>query len=180
MNKLNEYGKRPLQKKVMRLKYRKNISLKEAWNEVVGKPKTTKKSSKSTLNKLSLEKLRKLSKKYKVSIYRKNSKKMIKKSTLINRLLKSKKSKKILKSASRMKKAIKNNFGVNAGIPQFKSLTDQLMSNTQSYRAKRYATLPPSHRSFNLVKPVIVSKGALLPSQAPYGNTSNKFGQYFR
>jgi hypothetical protein len=159
-----------LQKKVMRLKYRKDISLKEAWNEVLGKKTTKKKTkksmklSKSDLNKLTLVDLKKLAKKHKVSCYKKGTKKCVKKSTLINRLLKIKKSNK------------SNKFG--PGLPPLKSWLDITAGTTQAARNKHYKIIPTSFKFYNQSSDIKYPKGSLRPSQPPYGVVSH-FGQYF-
>jgi len=124
-----EFGKKMSPaKKAMRLKYRKNISLQEAWDEVLKRKPASKsvktcKSTKCTkpkkllkksLDKLSLKKLLSLSKKHKVSVYKKGSKVVVKKSTLLKRMKKSKSIKKILESASKLRsKKSSARFGGN-------------------------------------------------------------------
>jgi hypothetical protein len=166
----SSFGKMSLQKKVMRLKYRKDISLQEAWNEVLGKKTTKKKTkksmklSKSDLNKLTLVDLKKLAKKHKVSCYKKGTKKCVKKSTLINRLLKIKKSNK------------SNKFG--PGLPPLNSWSDITAGNTQAARNKHYKNTPTSFIFYNQPSNIKYSKGSLMPSQPPYDLVSH-FGQYF-
>ena len=202
----SSFGKMSLQKKVMRLKYRKDIPLQQAWDEVLGKKKTKttkrktkvskspkKKLTKSKLNQLSFETLKKLAKKYKVSCCRKGSKKLIKKSTLIKRLMDSKHSKKILEAAHKKRKVNrkykfgnpllnllpKNNQSISSrpGIPPLNSWLDVTGANTPAWRSAHYASLPTTFLSFNKVSNVHIPKGGLSPSQAPYGKV--KFGQYF-
>ena len=72
-----------LQKKVMRLKYKKKISLQKAWNIV-------KKQENKKLKLLTLKKLRKLAKRRKISITKKNSKRLVNKKILIKRIKKNK------------------------------------------------------------------------------------------
>lgn len=203
----SSFGKMSLQKKVMRLKYKKDISLKQAWDEVLGKKtkRTTKKKTtksklyKSKLNQLSLLKLRKLAKKYKISCCRKGSKVLVKKSTLINRMLKSKHSKKILKDAhKKSKKVNKHKFGqpvnpslsllpynnapeyIKAGVPPLQSWSDITSGNTQAARNAHYKKIPTSFLTFNKVGNQKYSIGGMRPSLAPYGHpVSNNFGQYF-
>jgi hypothetical protein len=70
----------------------------------VRKASPKRKLTKKMLDSLSLEKLKKLAKKYKVSCYKKGTKVCVKKSTLLNRLKKSRSIKKILVTVSKMKK----------------------------------------------------------------------------
>ena len=99
----NYFGKKrkvnPDAKKAMRLKHKEGISLKEAWAIVKGKSKgksknTTKNTTKNnvSLEKMSMKKLEALAKKHKVSVLKKDNKK-VKKSTLIRRLKSVKKTK---------------------------------------------------------------------------------------
>lgn len=69
--------------------------------------KVHKKLEKKILDSLSLEKLKKIAKKHKVSCYKKGTRVCVKKSTLLKRLKKSRSINKILMSASRMKKSHK-------------------------------------------------------------------------
>ena len=69
--------------------------------------KVHKKLEKKMLDSLSLEKLKKIAKKHKVSCYKKGTRVCVKKSTLLKRLKKSRSINKILMSASRMKKSHK-------------------------------------------------------------------------
>ena len=66
------------------------------------------KATKKMLDSLSLEKLKKLAKKYKVSCYKKGTKVCVKKSTLLKRLKSSRSINKILLSASKMRKEKKH------------------------------------------------------------------------
>ena len=191
-------------KKAMKLRYKKNISLKEAWDEVLGRkptksPKTSKVSKTekvtfSKLNQLSLKKLSEIAMGCKVSTVKKSDGKKVKKSTLINRLLKCPNQKKlsalVLKSSN--KKAKFGNTSLNLlprnnrpqmskpGIPQLNSWSDISMGNTQAARNKHYKSLPSTFLSFNRVDNQKYSIGGLRPSMAPYGLTSNQFGQYFQ
>ncbi len=166
----SSFSKMSLQKKVMRLKYRKDISLQEAWNEVLGKKTTKKKTkkskklSKSDLNKLTLVDLKKLAKKHKVSCYKKGTKKCVKKSTLINRLLKIKKSNK------------SNKFG--PGLPPLKSWSDITAGSTPAARKQHWDQISTTFKHSNFPGNIKLSKGSLRPSQPPYGVVSH-FGQYF-
>lgn len=72
-----------LQKKVMRLKHNKGISLKQAWIIV-------KKQENKKLKLMSLKKLRQLANKKNISITKKNTKKLVNKNTLIKRIKKNK------------------------------------------------------------------------------------------
>ena len=72
-----------LQKKVMRLKHKKGISLKNAWNIV-------KKRENEKLKLMSLKKLRHLANKKNISITKRNSKKLVNKKILIKRIKKNK------------------------------------------------------------------------------------------
>lgn len=159
----NYFGKMSPAKKAMRLRYRKNISLQEAWDEVLGKttkspkgrkvpksrksPKKEKKMQKKDLDKLSLKKLQKLAKKHKVSVHKKGSTVLVKKSTLLNRLKKSRSIKKILESA----KKIKSRFGETffPGVPKLDSLAEMTTGQTAAYQNKRYARLPTQFIAFN-------------------------------
>lgn len=189
-------------KKAMRLRYKKNISLKEAWDEVLGRKST--KSTKSTktgktekvtvskLNQLSLKKLTAIAKPCKVSTVKKSDGKPVKKSTLINRLLKCKNQKKLSQLVSKSSKKTKfGNTSLNLlprnnnpqmsrpGLPQLNSWSDISMGNTQAARNMHYKKLPSTFLSFNRVPNMKYSVGGLRPSMAPYGLTS-QFGQYFQ
>lgn len=110
--------------------------------------KSTKKLSKKMLDSLSLEKLKKLAKKYKVSCYKKGTMVCVKKSTLLKRLKKSRSINKILLSASKMKKGKK-----------------QRRSPKRSpKRRSRYGnmkTIPPNYP--NLSTPMTLSSGMTYP-----------------
>jgi len=175
----SSFGKMSLAAKAMKLKYRKDISLQEAWDEVLGKKKKTtkkttkkptkkaeKKTTKKTNDKLSsmtVPKLKKLAIKNNISIYDGKTKKMLTKDKLINRL-----------------KRNKLSFGnTSANYPEFNSWLDSTFANTPAARQTYYNNLPLSNKSFNHVNDVNFNQGSLLPSTAPFGNVSN-FGQYFR
>ena len=182
------FGKKmSLAKKAMRLRYKKNISLKEAWDEVLGRkptksPKTSKVSKTekvtfSKLNQLSLKKLLEIAKGCKISTVKKSDGKKVKKSTLINRLLKCSNQKKLTQLVS--KSAKKTKFGMELK-PQLNSWSDITMGNTQGARNMHYKQIPNSFLSFDRQPNLKYSIGSLRPSMAPYGLTSNQFGQYFQ
>ena len=202
----NLFGKMSLQKKVMRLKYKKNISLKEAWDQVLGKKSTKNKTSKLSekevkllLNKLSFSRLKKIANKFNISCCRKGSKVLVKKSTLVRRMLKSKDLNKIVKLANT--KSRKTKFGKHHELPSNTSLSllpynnppeysrpgrpvlnswsDVTLANTQAARNRQYKNIPPTFVSFDRVPNIKIAQGGLLPSMAPYGHVKNGFGQYF-
>lgn len=75
--------KKSLQKKVMRLKHKKGISLKKAWSII-------KKEENKKLKKMTFKKLKLLAKRKNISTTKKNSNKLVKKNTLIKRIIKNK------------------------------------------------------------------------------------------
>lgn len=184
------FGKKvSLAKKAMKLRYKKNISLKEAWDEVLGRKSSkstkTKKVSKtskpekvtvSKLNQLSLKKLIEIAKPCKVSTVKKSDGKPVKKSTLINRLLKCKNQKKLSLLVSKSSK--KTKFGMKLK-PELNSWSDISMGNTQAARNMHYKSIPTTFLSFDRQPNLKYSIGSLRPSMAPYGLTS-QFGQYFQ
>ena len=187
-----EFGKKMSPaKKAMRLKYRKNISLQEAWDEVLkrkpaSKSVKTRKSTKSTrpkkllkksLDKLSLKKLLALAKKHKVSVYRKGSKVVVKKSTLLKRLKSSKSIKKILESASKSRsKKSSARFGESlVGLPKFPNANDRSVGITSHGRGKHYDSIPMSMRLYPPQGNINYAPGAYAPGLAPV-----QFGSRFR
>jgi len=187
-----EFGKKMSPaKKAMRLKYRKNISLQEAWDEVLkrkpaSKSVKTRKSTKSTrpkkllkksLDKLSLKKLLALAKKHKVSVYRKGSKVVVKKSTLLKRLKSSKSIKKILESASKSRsKKSSARFGESlVGLPKFPNANDRSVGITSHGRGKHYDSIPMSMRLYPPQGNINYAPGAYGSGLAPV-----QFGSRFR
>jgi len=178
MDREYHFGKMSLQKKVMKLKYSKGISLQEAWDEVLkkNKPKTHSRKSlspeklkKKMLDTMSLKKLRLLALKYKVSISKKNSEALIKKSTLLNRLKKHRSIKKILESANKMKRT---KFGQTMGYPPLNTPTELATGMPYSDLKKRYLHTSVSLTGGNLYPNRVLPPGSTLPSQ-------QAFGQYF-
>jgi len=182
MDREYQFGKMSLQKKVMKLKYSKGISLQEAWDEVLkkNKPKSpsrkspsrkspSRKLKKTMLDTMSLKKLRLLALKYKVSISKKNSEVLIKKSTLLNRLKKHRSIKKILESANKMKRT---KFGKTMGYPTLNTQTELTTGMPYSHLQKKYLNTPLSLTGGNLYPNRVFPRGATLPSQ-------QAFGQYF-
>ena len=125
---------------------------------------------------------------------------MVKKSTLIKRLLASRHSKKILEAAHKKRRTqTKHKFGdahatplnnllpknntpefSKPGVPALKSWSDITMGNTQRARNLHYASLPATALMFNRVPNMYYSVGGMKPSMAPYGQTGRHgFGQYF-
>ena len=166
-----------LQKKVMELKHKKGITLKQAWKEVQKKQKSQSKSlkvlNKKMLDKMSLKKLKVLSKKFNISITKKNSNELVKKSTLLNRLKKHRSIKRILESASKMKRS---KFGENTwvGQPPLNTPIELATGTPYSVLQKRYLNTPISLLSHNIPTNKLYPPGATLPSMQV-----SKFGQYF-
>ena len=67
----------------------------------------------------------------------------------------------------------------NPNVPQLTSWSDISMVNTPAARNKHYKSIPTPFLSFDRVDNMKYSIGGLRPSMAPYGLTSNRFGQYF-
>lgn len=196
----SSFGKMSLAAKAMKLKYRKDISLQEAWDEVLGKKRKTtkkttkkptkkptkkaeKKTTKKTNDKLSsmtVPKLKKLAIKNNISIYDGKTKKMLTKDKLINRLKRHKVSFGQHQGTSlSLLPSVHKPVYSQANYPEFNSWMDSTLANTPTARQTYYDNLPLSNKSFNHVNNVNFNQGSLLPSTAPFGNVSN-FGQYFR
>lgn len=160
------------------------------------KSKSSKKLHKKMLDSMSLSKLQKLSKKYKVSCFKKGTKVHVKKSTLLNRLKKNRSINKILESASRMKKAkrtSKSKFGsdtyvLKSNVPNFSTPLELSLGQTYDYQKRHYKSIPKTLISYNLqgtgatnakTKMQIASKnfkytrGSLGPSLGPYENIND-------
>lgn len=161
----NEFGKMSLAAKAMKLRYKEGISLKEAWDKVLKKTKKSGESKKLKLEKLSLTKLRKMAKKHKISIYRKGSKKMVKKPTLIKRLLKIKKLKKV-------------KFGEKCGQPVLNSWSDLSTGMNQAQRNKHYEKIPKQFISYVRQPNIKLTEASMKPSMAPYYIQRTGFGYY--
>jgi hypothetical protein len=191
-----EFGKVSLQKKVMRLMHKDNITLKQAWKRVLsgkGTKRSKVSSSKMTkkmLDKLSVKNLQKLAKKHKVSIYKKSTRTHVKKATLLKRLKASRSIKKILMSASKMKHSRFGEFKLKAGEPPLFTPLEIALGQTYPYQQKHYKKIPTSLLSYNLQKNFQYSPGALGRSSLPYYSSVsdpaypkmskvNNFGRYF-
>lgn len=117
--------------------------------------------TKKSLDSLSLEKLKKLAKKYKISCYKKGTKVCVKKSTLLKRLKKSRSINKILESAKMMKsrkssktspkRTKKTRFGyvLQRNTPNFSTPLELTLGQTYDYQGKHYASIPTSLLSQN-------------------------------
>lgn len=132
------------------------------------------KLQKKMLDSLSLVKLKKLAKKYKVSCYKKGTKVCVKKSTLLKRLKKNRSINKILKSAKSMKRksspkrarksspkrrrspkrARKSRFGdisTLRNVPNLSTPLELSLGQTYDYQTRRYKSIPTSFISQNLM-----------------------------
>lgn len=160
------FGKLKLQKKAMRLMHKKNITLNKAWREVL-KASSKPTMSKNMLDKMSLKRLQKLAKKHKVSVHKKGTKVLVKKSTLLKRLKSNRSIKKILESASRMKKssspkrAIKSaHFGntmLKANTPNFYAPLELSLGQTYDAQRRHYLKIPTTLISQNFQGPGVSS-----------------------
>ena len=131
------------------------------------------------LDTLSLEKLKKLAKKYKVSCYKKGTKVCVKKSTLLKRLKKSRSLNKILLSASKMRKEKKHRrspkrsrrsrFGMKTIPPNYPNLsTPMTLSSGMTYTGMldHYKKIPSTLLSYNMQS----NGGYLAPGKSVYRN----------
>ena len=128
--------------------------------------RSTKKLSKKMLDSLSLEKLKKLAKRYKVSCYKKGTRVCVKKSTLLKRLKKSRSVNKILLSALKMKRGKKqrrspkrspkrrSRYGNMKTIPQnYPNLsTPMTLSSGMTYKGMldHYNKIPSTLLTYNM------------------------------
>lgn len=149
------------------------------------KVQTNKKLSKKLLNTCTLKCLQKVAKKYKISIYKKGTKKPLKKTSLITKLKKSKSINKILKTAYNMKhkkmpkrrsspKRKSSKFGKSNPQPGTPSLTGPIeLFNGMTYDGykQHYLNTPPGFIAYNLQGPLSAApnvKGASKPSNFYY------------
>jgi hypothetical protein len=196
MNYELDFGKMSLAKKVMRLKHRENITLKQAWAKVLKRksspkrkrkssPKRKRKSSpkrkklsKKMLDSVSLKKLQKLAKKHKISIYRKNSRTPLKKKSLLAKMKKSRSINKILMSVSKMKK--RTRFGSPMpNTPRFATPLELQLGQTYEHQKKHYMNTPTSFLSHNMPPNFKYAVGSLGKSSLPSYRNINAFGSYF-
>lgn len=188
MNYELDFGKMSLAKKVMRLKHRENITLKQAWNKVLKRkssPKRKRKSSpkrkklsKKMLDSVSLKKLQQLAKKHKISIYRKNSRTPLKKKSLLTKMKKSRSINKILMSVSKMKK--RSRFGSPMpNTPRFATPLELQLGQTYDYQKKHYMKTPTSFLSHNMPPNFKYAVSSLGKSSLPSYKNINAFGSYF-
>ena len=187
MNYELDFGKMSLAKKVMRLKHRENITLKQAWDKVLKRkasPKRRKASpkrkrlSKKMLDSVSLKKLQKLAKKHKISIYRKNSKAPLKKKSLLTKMKKSRSINKILMAVSKMKK--RTRFGApKPNTPRFATPLELQLGQTYEHQRKHYMKTPTSFLSYNMPMNFKYHPGQLGRSSVPPYRNINAFGSYF-
>ena len=151
----------------------------------------TKKLPKKLLDSMSLKKLKKLAKKYKISCYKEGTRVCVKKSTLLKRLKKSRSINKILKTAHSMKShKVKNSFGKL--LPKLSTPLELKTGQTYRYQLDHYKKIPKEFLSHNFQgRGTYKSSGvrvpphnfnykisSLKPGAPPYTNI-NKFGQYF-
>ena len=138
-----------------------NFGKKQAVKKVRNSSGLTKKS----LDSLSLEKLKKLAKKYKISCYKKGTKVCVKKSTLLKRLKKSRSINKILESAKMMKsrkssktspkRTKKTRFGyvLQRNTPNFSTPLELTLGQTYDHQRNHFESIPTSRLSQNLQGP---------------------------
>lgn len=137
------------------------------------------KLTKKMLDSLSLVKLKKLAKKYKVSCYKKGTKVCVKKSTLLKRLKSSRSINKILLSASKMRKEKKHKkspkrrrrsrFGMKTIRPNVTNLsTPMTLSSGMTYKGMldHYTKIPSTLLSYNMQS----NGGYSAPGKSVYRN----------
>jgi hypothetical protein len=168
--------------------------------------KNPKKPTKKMLDTLTLKKLKSIATKYKISCYKKGTKKCVKKSTLLNRIKKSKSINKILKSVYKMKTSKSSTklrmmsskstrFGIKhlqPNTPILRTQSELSLGQTNEYQRNRYNKTPLSFLTYNFQGTGMGStKNRMQLSSKNYptmvdsfGRSSlqpyrNSFGQYF-